>query len=135
MSEFATLGGLRYVANLRGRPFARMVFDHSPGYAWCMNQWTHSRTATRSISKSWRAGQDTAFRQALVADPRGTIDREFGVQLPSNLALRVVEENPTTRYMVLPPANTPGSLSDTDLEEVAGGGRIMVSFTPGCNEV
>src|SRR5687768_4212471 len=50
-----------------------------------------------------RAAKDEAFRRALLADPKGTIDRELGVQVPEGVALTVVEETPGSRYLVLPP--------------------------------
>jgi hypothetical protein len=70
-----------------------------------------------------RASKDEAFRRALVADPRGTIERELGVRVPEGVGLTVVEETPTARYLVLPPAPSRGggTLADAELEAVAGG--------------
>jgi hypothetical protein len=71
-----------------------------------------------------RSAKDKAFRRALVADPRGTLERELGVKVPEGLGLTVLEETPARRYLVLPPAATgaAGELSDAELEAVAGGG-------------
>jgi hypothetical protein len=70
-----------------------------------------------------RAAKDEAFRRALVADPKGTLERELGVRMPDGVSLAIIEETPTRRYLVLPPAprRDGGELSDTDLESVAGG--------------
>ena len=70
-----------------------------------------------------RAAKDEAFRRALVEDPRGTLERELGVQVPEGVGLTVLEETPTTRYLVLPPAprRDDSELSDADLDAAAGG--------------
>ena len=70
-----------------------------------------------------KATSDSAFRQQLVSDPRGTLESELGVSLPAGVDVTVVEETPSSYYLVLPPAGvTPGSeLSDQDLGAVAGG--------------
>ena len=71
-----------------------------------------------------KAMQDDAFRQELVRDPKGVVARELGMeQLPEHIQVQVLEESPTTVYLVLPPP-VPGvgaELSDADLEAVAGG--------------
>jgi hypothetical protein len=70
-----------------------------------------------------RAWQDEAFRRALVADPRGTLERELGVRVPEGASLTVREESPTTRYVILParPPSDPEALSDAELEAAGGG--------------
>lgn len=80
-----------------------------------------------------RAWKDEIFRQELLRDPRGVLQRELaqlrpeGGQLPENVDVQVVEETPTTLYLVLPSrpqtAGTSVELSDADLELVAGGMR------------
>ena len=82
-----------------------------------------------------RAVQDPAFRAALLADPKGTVERELGQPLPDSLAIEVVQESVGKMYLVLPLAvaeaehDTPlgrgsqaGELDDAALEQVAGGG-------------
>jgi hypothetical protein len=80
-----------------------------------------------------RASKDEAFRRALVDDPTGTLERELGVQVPEGVTLTVVEETPTSRYVVLPhrPAGGGRELSDTDLDDVAGG-VIAAATASGC---
>jgi hypothetical protein len=72
------------------------------------------------LDKAWR---DEAFRRALVEDPKGTLERELKVKVPEGVSLSVLEETPTSRYLVLPPAPTRDDreLSDEDLDGVAGG--------------
>ena len=70
-----------------------------------------------------RATRDPEFRRELIDDPRAVIQREFGIDVPDSVDIRVVEESPTTSYLVLPAvqAATGQELSDEDLEAVAGG--------------
>ena len=68
---------------------------------------------------------DEDFRQRLLDDPKGTMEQELGSALPEGLEVRAVEETKDTIYLVLPSASAlgegGGSLSDRELEEVAGG--------------
>jgi hypothetical protein len=88
----------------------------------------------RLLDKAWK---DEAFRRALIADPKGMLEKELGVPLAADFSLTVLEETPTTRYLVLPPAPTgaAGELSDAELAAVAGGdGEAYTEFwtVPGC---
>ena len=70
-----------------------------------------------------QATRDQAFRQELVRDPKGAVQRELGLRVPPGFEITVLEETPTTAYLVLPPVpGTSGQeLSERDLEAVAGG--------------
>ncbi len=71
-----------------------------------------------------RAMKDELFREELVRDPKGVFARELGITVPEHINVEVVEERPTTVYLVLPPtpASAGAELSDQELEAVAGGG-------------
>jgi hypothetical protein len=75
-----------------------------------------------------RSLEDESFRQKLLDDPRRTVEQELGTQLPEDVEVRVVEEGSDTIYLVLPSVSAGGqgggSLSDQDLEAVAGAGAI-----------
>lgn len=75
-----------------------------------------------------KAARDPEFKRALMADPRGTIEKEFGVVLPANIKLNILEEKPNDFYVVLP-LNPEGrgdaELNDAQLEAVAGGGCYL----------
>ncbi|MFC5403359.1 NHLP leader peptide family RiPP precursor [Cohnella soli] len=52
------------------------------------------------IQKAW---EDAAFKAALLSDPKSAILDAFGIAIPESIELKVVEETPTTYYLVLPP--------------------------------
>ena len=81
-----------------------------------------------------RAVQDPAFRAALLADPKGMIERTLGQPLPDSLAVDIIQESAQQMYLVLPLAVTEAEesatlsqslesdvLNDTKLDHVAGG--------------
>ena len=68
-----------------------------------------------------RASRDDNFRSQLMANPRAAVESELGISIPSDLTVRVVEEQPNEFYIVLPPKESSGQLSDAQLAGVAGG--------------
>jgi hypothetical protein len=86
------------------------------------NQSASSRdTMTSQVIE--RATRDPQFRQELLQNPKETLERELGVRLPAGIEIRVVEETPSTLYLILPPQPMQAGqeLSDQELEQVAGG--------------
>ena len=65
-----------------------------------------------------KAAADDEFRARLTDDPKAVIAREFGINLPERFDIRVHENTPTTRHLVLPQSEL---LAESDLELVAGG--------------
>ena len=78
------------------------------------------------ISRAWK---DEAFKQEIISNPKAVYAKELQQELPESLEIRVLEETPTTLYLVIPqnPANAQVSeeLSDEALEAVAGGNKII----------
>jgi hypothetical protein len=66
-----------------------------------------------------KAQADESFRQTLMSNPKAAIEKEFGAALREGVEIKVVEETTDTLYLVLPAAQ--GELSETELDEVAGG--------------
>lgn len=75
-----------------------------------------------------RAVEDPAFRAALLADPKGTLEAALGNPLPESVNVEVLQEMPEKIYLVLPLAveeadsvSRDEQLGDTDLEKITGG--------------
>lgn len=70
--------------------------------------------------------REPTFREALLKDPKTTVEAQLGVKIPTSVTLDVVEETSTTMYVVVPfVPKAGGQLSDKALEEIAGGaGKI-----------
>lgn len=73
-----------------------------------------------------RTAKDPQFRQQLKQDPRGIVARDFGVQIPADITVEVVEDTPAKVYLVLPAvaAQRGQELSGQELEAVAGVGSV-----------
>lgn len=76
-----------------------------------------------------RAGQDESFKQALVSNPRSTLEKE-GINLPSSIDVNLVEITPGNLSLQALPNSEQDTLSEAELESVAGGrisGEVSVS--------
>jgi hypothetical protein len=65
-----------------------------------------------------RIAADPAFRDALIADPRGVISEIIGFEIPDSVQVVLHEESLTQIHLTIPSAE---ALSEADLELVAGG--------------
>ena len=68
-----------------------------------------------------RAERDPEFRKRLIADPKAAVKEELGVDLPGDLDVRVVQEQPTEAVLVLPVVSESGALREEELAGAAGG--------------
>jgi hypothetical protein len=75
-----------------------------------------------------RAERDDQFRAWLISDPRAAASEELGVEIPSALDVKVVEEAPDEVIL----KSEPGALSDESLAGVAGGSTS--TYCGHCNE-
>lgn len=66
-----------------------------------------------------RAMKDETFRNELLKDPKGTINKTFDLNLPDNIEVKAIEEDESTMTLFVPPYR--GELSEDDLDSVAGG--------------
>ena len=69
-----------------------------------------------------RAEEDSDFRERLLAAPKATVEREFGVTFPEDLEIYVHEETTTVTHLVLPPRD---SLSETERQEAKAGATSL----------
>ncbi|WP_240647714.1 NHLP leader peptide family RiPP precursor [Paenibacillus nanensis] len=51
------------------------------------------------ITKAW---SDPYFKERLIADPKGAIEEAFGVIIPNEVNIKILEETEDTYYLVLP---------------------------------
>jgi Nitrile hydratase, alpha chain len=72
------------------------------------------------IAQAWK---NEAYKQELLSNPKAIFEREFGVRLPAEAKVQVLEENSNNLHFVIPirPNMSEEALSDEQLEAVAGG--------------
>lgn len=71
-----------------------------------------------------KAMRDPQFKEELLRDPKGVIARESGTSLPAGVSVKVLEETPNTRYLVIPDVGFLPNLTELSSEmlaSVAGG--------------
>src|SRR5262249_23644179 len=66
------------------------------------------------------AVENPKYRQALINDPKATIEKQLNTTLGPTKVKAVIETADTV-YVVVPYVSGEGELSDADLEKVAGG--------------
>ena len=84
--------------------------------------WTRGELWDKIVEQ---AQKNPKYYDLLMSDPRQLMEKQLGVSIPANVNIKVVEETPDTYYIVLPDFAREGAeLSDSDLENVAGGKGI-----------
>ncbi|MFM8774276.1 MAG: NHLP leader peptide family RiPP precursor [Actinomycetota bacterium] len=78
-----------------------------------------TRTEVEAIIAE-RIAADPAFRDALLADPRGVVAEIVGFDIPESVHVVLHEESLTQIHLTIPAVE---DLSDDDLELVAGGNQ------------
>jgi hypothetical protein len=64
--------------------------------------------------------ENPKYRQALLTDPKGIIEKQLNTSL-GGVSVKAVADTADTVHVVIPYAAKEGELSDADLEKVAGG--------------
>ena len=81
------------------------------------------------IAKAWK---DESYKQKLLSNSKGVIEQEFNIQLPKEVNVQVMEENPTSLYFVLPARHEilGQKISDEQLAVIAGGIELNTAKIP-----
>lgn len=64
-----------------------------------------------------KAGLDVEFRDRLIADPKGIIHEEFGIQVPDDVEIAVHQNDMNTIHLALPATELP----EEQLEAISAG--------------
>jgi Nitrile hydratase, alpha chain len=84
---------------------------------------SHRDLETALIEKCWK---DPDFKNEVVKDPKGMLERHIGQKLPANLKVFIHEEDANSLHFALPPTPSNATeLSDDELEKVAGGTEVV----------
>ncbi|MFM7210526.1 MAG: NHLP leader peptide family RiPP precursor [Actinomycetota bacterium] len=75
-----------------------------------------------------RIAVDPAFRDALLADPRGVVGDVIGFNIPDSIQVVLHEESLTSIHLTIPASET---LTDAELDLVAGGADWNPTPPPG----
>ena len=66
--------------------------------------------------------ESSDYKAKLISNPKDIISRQFALDIPDNVTVKVLEDSADTVHVVLPHVVESGAeLSDSDLEAVAGG--------------
>ncbi|MEG4531696.1 NHLP leader peptide family RiPP precursor [Microcoleus sp. D2_18a_D3] len=68
-----------------------------------------------------KALTEAAFKTQLLADPKSAIASAADIQLPDSVDIRVYEDTPTVKHLVVPANPADAELNDLELEAIAGG--------------
>jgi hypothetical protein len=79
-----------------------------------------------------RAAENPKYREALIKDPKTVLEKQLGHTL-GKLTVKAVIETPDTMYVVVPHVANEGELSDSELENVAGGHATYNIATAQCS--
>ncbi|MCY3940786.1 MAG: NHLP leader peptide family RiPP precursor [Gammaproteobacteria bacterium] len=64
------------------------------------------------------AVENPDFRRQLIADPKGVIHQEFGIDVPDNIEIKVHESDMRTVHLALPPDPV---LDEEQLQAISAG--------------
>ncbi|MFA7420399.1 MAG: NHLP leader peptide family RiPP precursor [Melioribacteraceae bacterium] len=81
-----------------------------------------------------RAWKDETFKKALQSDPKGTLKKEYNIDLPEDFKVKVVDEAANELVLVIPTNHgEEKELSEAELEKVAAAGGGHGCYTYGAN--
>lgn len=87
---------------------------------------TRNELEQKIIERAWKS---ESFKQQLMRDPRGALEREVEMRVPEGVNIKILEESPDTLYIVLP-MNPDAELTEIELDAVAGGFEDVIEAKP-----
>ncbi len=84
---------------------------------WSNRDLEHLAPCDRIMLAAWR---DKKFKTRLLAEP-ATVMKEYGMEIPAGIEIRVVEQTPDVVHIVLPPKGSFAKLSYETFEELTSG--------------
>ncbi len=80
------------------------------------------------IKKAW---EDEGFKENLMKDPKGALKKDFNIDVPEDMDLKVVETTSKLQYIIIPSnpfENKMSEIKEDELLAVAGGGGIFTQI-------
>lgn len=79
-----------------------------------------TRNLERDRELRARVMRDDQFRQSLLRDPKGTIERELGAKVPAGVTIHVHEDTANAIHLVVPGRGMGGGVPGSDVDDTAG---------------
>ncbi|MEQ8191343.1 MAG: NHLP leader peptide family RiPP precursor [Candidatus Eremiobacterota bacterium] len=72
-----------------------------------------------------RVLKDEDFKKSLIENPAEILSKEYDIKLPEGLTLKILEDTPEVKHVVLPCIEPPAleELSEEAIDKIAAGGR------------
>ncbi|MEQ8170101.1 MAG: NHLP leader peptide family RiPP precursor [Candidatus Eremiobacterota bacterium] len=79
-----------------------------------------------------RVLKDEDFKKALIENPAEILSKEYDIKLPEGLTLKILEDTPEIKHVVLPCIEPPAleELSEEVIDKIAAGGSNNSSTLP-----
>ena len=98
-----------------------------------MAEWIESEAQKTLAEITKRSQTDAEFRKLALKDPNTAIAKVNPTPIPTGFKVQFVDNEGADLTIVLPDAlSNQGELSDSELEQVSGGGRCETSCAASC---
>jgi hypothetical protein len=100
-----------------------LIFNFIRRFRMTTDREEQSKKLGEVIKKAW---DDEAFMARLLEDATSVL-KEQGIQMPEGMEVKAVQNAENLTYLVVPPKPS-RSISDTQLDEVAGGTGLCITY-------
>jgi len=83
--------------------------------------WSKEEVEKLIVEIKKKAAFDEEFRKKLLSDPKAAVKELTGKEIPENLKIQVIEQDPEAQVTLVIPPYKGDELDEGDLEKVAGG--------------